>query len=253
MKILLSGCNGRMGEAITRRLPSQHEIVAGVSKSENRSGYKYPVYRDFASVKEPFDVVIDFSVAANAQAVIEYVAQVQKPLVMGTTGLSGEDVKKLSELSQLVPILLSHNTSFGVTVLLHLLEVAAGLLSDGYDVELIEKHDRNKLDAPSGTSHLIVEALEEGADKKYQPTYGRTSDDGSRKDGEIGIHSVRGGRLASEHYISFIGTDETIEINHIAQNFDIFGVGAIKGAQVLLTKDNGLYSMKDVLDVTGKN
>lgn len=253
MKILLSGCNGRMGEAISRRVPSQHEIVAGVSRSVNQSGYNYPVYENFESVKEPFDVIIDFSVAANAEAVINYTAQVQKPLVMGTTGLSDVAVKKLESLSQSVPILFSHNTSFGVTVLLHLLEVAAGLLSDGYDVELIEKHDRNKLDAPSGTSHLIVEALEEGADKKYEVTHGRTPDDGPRKENELGIHSVRGGRLASEHYISFIGADEIIEINHIAQNFDIYGVGAIKGAQALLSKEKGLYSMKDILDVTGKN
>lgn len=249
MNILLSGCNGRMGEAISRRLPEEHTIVAGVSRSTSDRGYTYPVYQGFESVKETFDVVIDFSVAANADAVIDYVKKVQKPLVMGTTGLSESSVKKLNHLGESVPVLFSHNTSFGVTVLLYLLEAAATLLNTGYDVELVEKHDRNKLDAPSGTSHLIVDAIESGAKKSYDVVHGRSLGDPKRGDSELGVHSIRGGNLASEHYISFIGTDETIEINHKAASFDIYGLGAIKGGQILLTKEPGVYSMKDVLDI----
>lgn len=249
MKILLSGCNGRMGEAISRRLPIEHTIVAGVSRSINKRGYTYPVYQSFEAVKESFDVVIDFTVAANADTVIDYVKKVQKPLVMGTTGLSERTVETLEQLGESVPILFSHNTSFGVTVLLYLLEAAATLLNTGYDIELVEKHDRNKLDAPSGTSHLIVDAIESGAQKSYDVVHGRSPSDPKRGDAELGVHSIRGGNLASEHYISFIGTDETIEINHKAASFDIYGLGAIKGGQVLLTKEPGLYSMKDVLDI----
>lgn len=249
MKIVLSGCNGRMGEAVTRRLPKQHSIVAGVSQSEARSHCNYPVYASFEEVKEEFDVVIDFSVAANAHKVIAYAKRIQKPLVMGTTGLHKTDEDALKSLSEDIPILFSHNTSFGVTVLLHLLEVAAGLLSLDYDIELVEKHDRNKLDAPSGTSHLIVEALNDGGNKVHDVIHGRTPESDPRHDNEIGIHSIRGGNLASEHYISFIGADETIEINHKAQSFDIYGLGAIKGGEILLAKEAGLYSMKDILAI----
>ncbi len=247
MKILLSGCNGRMGEAISRRLPEQHEIVAGVSRSGYIGRYNYPIYKVLEDVKEDFDVLIDFSVAANASKIINYANKIKKPLVMGTTGLSVSDEKDLNQLSKHIPILFSHNTSFGVTVLLHLLEVAAGLLSSSYDIELIEKHDRNKLDAPSGTSHLIVDALNNGANSSYDVVHGRTPNSKPRSINELGIHSIRGGHLASEHYISFIGDDETIEINHKAQSFDIYGLGAIKGGEALLSKKPGLYSMKDTL------
>jgi 4-hydroxy-tetrahydrodipicolinate reductase len=250
MKILLSGCNGRMGEAITRRLPSGHEIVAGVSRSGDVNHYPYPVYKTFTDVVESFDVIVDFSVAENADAVIKYTKSVCKPLVMGTTGLSEEQVESLGLLGASVPVLFSHNTSFGVTVLLSLLEKASSLLMDGYDIELVEKHDCNKLDAPSGTSHLIVEALEVGAQKKFDVVHGRTPTSGVRNKNELGIHSIRGGNLASEHYISFIGLDETIEINHKAQSFDIYGIGAIKGAGVLLDKKPGIYSMKDILNIS---
>ncbi len=252
MKILLSGCNGRMGEAITRRLPKGHEIVAGVSPSGNVNRYSYPVYASFEAVHEVYDIVIDFSVASNAAAVVAHIQKVNKPLVMGTTGLSAVDVQSIETLGKEVPILFSHNTSFGVTVLLHLLEVASSLLQDGYDIELIEKHDRNKLDAPSGTSHLIVEAIEAGSKTDYDVVHGRTPESSPRSDKEFGIHSIRGGRLASEHYISFIGADETIEINHKAQSFDIYGIGAVNGGAVLLGKTPGVYSMNDVLNIHNK-
>lgn len=250
MRILLSGCNGRMGEAITRRLPDGHEIVAGVSRSGAKCAYAYPVYQTLNEVTEVYDVIVDFSVAANAEAVISYVKSVKKPLVMGTTGLGEKQLQALEDLSQEVAILFSHNTSFGVTVLLYLLEKASSLLMDGYDIELVEKHDRKKLDAPSGTSHLIVEALEAGSKQSYELVHGRSPDAAIRAEGELGIHSVRGGGLASEHYISFIGADETIEINHKAQSFDIYGLGAVKGAEVLLDKAPGIYSMKDILNIS---
>ncbi|MBN2897945.1 MAG: 4-hydroxy-tetrahydrodipicolinate reductase [Clostridia bacterium] len=250
MKILLSGCNGRMGEAISRRLPAEHEIVAGVSRSGDQGRYTYPVYGSFDMVSEDYDVIIDFSVATNVTLVLEYAKAVKKPLVMGTTGLDAAQVDQVMALGKELPILFSHNTSFGVTVLLYLLEVASGLLSDGYDIELVEKHDRNKLDAPSGTSHLIVEALESGSKTAYDVVHGRSPNSAPRGKKELGIHSVRGGRLASEHYISFIGADEIIEINHIAQNFDIYGVGAVKGAVVLINRLPGVYSMKDVLNIS---
>ncbi len=246
MKILLSGCNGRMGEAISRRIGGD-EIVAGVTRSGKSNGFDYPVYDSFDKVTEDYDVIIDFSVAANVDSVIDYVDAVEKPLVMGTTGLDDSQIEKLEQLAKKVPILFSHNTSFGVSVLLALLKKASSLLSDGYDIELIEKHDRNKLDSPSGTSHLIVEAIECGANKKYNISNGRFGKNLHREDNEIGIHSIRAGRIASEHYISFINEDETIEINHIAKSFDIYGVGAIKGAKILLEKEPNIYSMEYIL------
>ncbi len=243
MKILVSGVRGRMGTAIVKHR-GKHTIACGIS----RTGFEadFPVYSSFNEVTEDFDVMIDFSVNDNAQQVIRFAEKTQKPLIIGTTALSEEDEKALEKLAECVPVLYSHNTAFGVNIFMSILEFAAEKLCNDFDIEIIEKHDRNKRDAPSGTSGLLVEALEAGAGKKFSIVHGRKGK-GIRSDDDLAIHSVRGGHLGSEHFVSFIGENETIEINHYTPNYDIYAIGAVRAADTLVTLPNGLYRMKEII------
>ncbi len=244
MKVLISGANGRMGRAIYKKI-GKNEVACGVSRK--RFAADFPLYTNFDDVTEDFDVIIDFTVSDNACTVIDFADKVNKPLVIGTTALSEEDEKALLNLSKKVPVLYSHNTSFGVNIFNSILEYAAQKLRDDWDIEIIEKHDRAKLDAPSGTSKMLVHSLERGSGKKYTIEYGRVGKR-RRRDDEIAIHSIRGGNLGSEHYVSFIGEDETIEISHYSSTYDIYGAGALKGAEILLTLEAGLYDMQDIIN-----
>ncbi len=244
MKYLISGANGRMGRGLSKKRGT-HTPVCGVSRTSFETDF--PVYTSFEEVKEDFDVIIDFSVAANVHKVLDFTEKVNKPLIMGTTALSKEDEDRLLKLSKKVPILYSHNTSYGINILMTVLEKAASLLKEGYDVEMIEKHDRSKLDAPSGTSGMLLKSIEVGLGRNLNVVNGRLGNS-KRKDDEIGIHSIRGGNLGSEHYISFIGEDETIEISHYAANYDIYAHGAVKAAETLIKMEPGLYTMKQIID-----
>ncbi len=242
MKYIISGASGKMGRSLAK-LAGEHTVVAGVCRSDYRADF--PIYRDFSDIDEDFDVIIDFSVAANAQGVIEFARRKNKPLVIGTTALSAADEGALAELANFVPVLYSHNTALGVNIFLDILEYAAGKLKE-YDIEIIEKHDRAKRDAPSGTSKMVVAALQNGSTKTYDVKNGRCGES-PRAANELGVHSIRAGRLGSEHYVSFIGSDETIEINHYTPNYDIYAHGAIKAADILIAMSAGLYNMKDII------
>ncbi len=243
MKYLISGASGRMGHALyTKR--NEHIVVAGVSR--NKFDADFPVYTSFEDVTEDFDLIIDFTVSENAKKVIDFASKVNKPLVIGTTALSAKDETSLKELAKKVPVLYSHNTAIGVNIFLSILEYASKKLYQDFDIEIVERHDKNKLDAPSGTSKMVVHSIEDGADKKFNIINGRLGK-GARNNDDIAIHSIRGGNLASEHYVSFIGEDETIEINHVAWTYDIYASGAIKAGSKLITMPPALYEMKDMI------
>ncbi len=242
MKYLISGANGRMGRGLSKER-GNNTPVCGVSRTKFETDF--PVYTSFSDVTEDFDVVIDFSSSANVRTVLDYVKKVKKPLIMGTTALTNEDEEYLKDLSKSVPILYTHNTSFGVNIFLSVLEYASQMLKE-FDIELVEKHDRNKLDAPSGTSSMVINAIESGLGNDLKRVHGRLGKS-NRGENEIGIHSIRGGNLGSEHYVSFIGENETIEISHYAANYDIYAKGAIKAAETLIKLEPKLYSMKDII------
>ncbi len=243
MKYIISGASGKMGRSLAK-LRGKHEVVAGVCRSDYSADF--PVYSNFSEIDADFDVIIDFSVAENAQNVIEFAKVRNKPLVIGTTALSAADEAALGELANTVAVLYSHNTALGVNIFLDILEHAATLLSDDYDIEIIEKHDRAKRDAPSGTSKMVVAALQDGSAKSYCIKNGRVGQSPRAAD-ELGVHSIRAGHLGSEHYVSFIGADETIEINHYTPNYDIYAHGAIKAADILVNMPAGLYDMKAII------
>ncbi len=243
MKYIISGASGKMGRSLAK-LRGRHQVVAGVCRS--RYSADFPIYEDFSKISADFDVIIDFSVAENAQSVIEFARVCNKPLVIGTTALSAADEAALGELANIVAVLYSHNTALGVNMFLDILEYAAALLRDGYDIEIVEKHDRAKRDAPSGTSKMVVAALQSGSAKSYAIKNGRLGESPRAAD-ELGVHSIRAGQLGSEHYVSFIGADETIEINHYTPNYDIYAHGAIKAADILINMPAGLYDMKAII------
>jgi 4-hydroxy-tetrahydrodipicolinate reductase len=248
INILLCGCNGKMGQVITR-LASNHEeyrIVAGYDIN-NKVNSTYPVFDKIEDCNIPVDVMIDFSNPLAYENVIKYSSDKKIPLVIATTGLSKVQEKMLAGLKVQVPVFFSANMSLGVNLLYELVKQCAKVLESSYDIEIIEKHHNQKIDAPSGTALAIANNLNSALSEKYRLVYDRHSRRKSRNKNEIGIHSVRGGTIVGEHSVIFSGNDEIIEINHIAMSKDIFGVGALKAAGFICGQQPGLYSMTDLI------
>lgn len=250
MKVGIIGFYGKLGranmEAVNR--DKNASIAFGVSCSASEEGddhIGYKVYNHISSVKEECDGIIDFSNRNNISSVVEYSLDKKIPLVIGTTGLTEEDEALIEGASKEIPILLSHNTGFGVNVLLDIVREACKLLK-GFDIEIIEKHHNRKEDAPSGTSKMIFDSMK-SANENLFSNFGRTGPDSKRQVDEVGFHSVRGGTIISDHDVIFAGEDEVITISHHAESDRSFANGALKALYYLRTKKNGLYDMKDVL------
>lgn len=248
INILMSGCNGKMGQVITR-LAAQNEsvkIVAGCDIS-NHIKNDYPVYKDIKSCNEKVDAVIDFSNSEALDSVLDFAVSRKVALVMATTGLSQQQVKKLRDASETIPVFFSANMSLGVNLLMDLVQKAARILEDNFDIEIIEKHHNSKLDAPSGTALAIADTINEVLTQKQEYIYDRHARRKKRSKTEIGIHAVRGGTIVGDHSVIFAGRDEIIEINHHAASRDVFGMGALKAAQFITGKKPGMYNMKDLI------
>lgn len=249
-KIMMYGCNGYMGHVICDLIKNMDgiEVAAGVdvAPTENRD---FPVFSSLADVNVSVDAIIDFSAAVAVDAVLDYAVEKQIPLVECTTGLSEEQLAHLEECSKKVAILRSANMSLGVNTLLKMVKTAAQILGDaGFDIDIVEKHHRRKLDAPSGTALALADSINEACDGRYEYVYDRSDRRMQRPDNEIGISAVRGGTIVGEHEIIFAGTDEVIEFKHTAYSRAVFGKGAIEAAVYLAGKPAGLYNMSDVID-----
>ena len=249
IKILMHGCNGRMGQMISGLVRDEEEmmIVAGVDTYQGVSN-EYPVFGSIDACDDDVDVVIDFSNAAAADAVMEYCAKRQIPLVFCTTGLSEEQLQKLEDTAKQTAVLKSANMSLGINLLLKLLKDAAKVLAPaGYDIEIVEKHHSQKLDAPSGTALALADSINEAMDGSYVYTYDRSQVRRKREKKEIGISAVRGGTIVGEHEVLFAGLDEVIELKHTAYSRSVFGKGAVEAARFLAGKPAGMYDMSDVI------
>lgn len=248
INILMSGCNGRMGQVITR-LSEQFDdlkIAAGfdISDSKNNS---YPVFTDIEKCDVKVDVIIDFSNPAAFDSVTGYASSRKIPLVMATTGLTQAQKKCLESTAEQIPVFFSANMSLGVNLVIDLVKKAAKVLESSFDIEIIEKHHNQKLDAPSGTALAIADSINSVLDQKQEYMYDRHSRRKKRSKNEIGIHAVRGGTIVGEHSVIFAGNDEIIEVNHSARSKDIFGTGALKAAQFISRQKPGMYSMTDLI------
>lgn len=248
INILLSGCNGKMGQVISR-MSEQYadlKIVAGYDIADNREN-KYPVFLDLQKCTVKIDVIVDFSNPAALDALMAFAVAKRLPIVVATTGLSSVQKSLLEKASESIPVFSSANMSLGINLLIDLVKKAAKILEQNYDIEIIEKHHNQKLDAPSGTALYIADSINSVLEHKQEYVYDRHSRRKKRSNTEIGIHAVRGGTIVGDHSVLFAGNDEIIEINHSAMSRDIFGTGALRAARFIHGKKPGMYEMDDLI------
>ena len=248
VKIILSGCSGKMGHVITKCVENKEncEIVAGVDI--NKCDAPYPIFASFSEIDVDADVIIDFSHPSVLASLLEYCKKNKMPAVIATTGLSDEQLEKVDECYKKVAVLKSANMSLGVNTLMALLKKAAQVFAPaGFDMEIVEKHHNLKLDAPSGTALALADSMNEALDNEYHYVYDRSQVRKQRDPKEIGISAVRGGNIVGEHEVLFCGQDEVIEFKHTAYSKAVFAKGAVEAAKFLKGKAAGHYDMADVI------
>ena len=248
IKTLLVGSGGRMGAFVAASALKDDEIVivAGVDKFNN--GQSFPVFESFNDVKGEFDVIIDFSNPAVLDDMLKFALEKKIPLVIATTGYSPEQTEKIKAAAKEIPVFFTFNMSIGVNLICSLAKKAAAILGDGFDIEIVEKHHNQKIDAPSGTAIMLANAVNQEFDDNKIYEYDRHSKRQKRSKNEIGIHSVRGGTIVGEHDVIFAGNDEIIELSHTATSKGVFAEGAIKAAKFLVGKPSGMYDMQNLID-----
>lgn len=234
MKVALVGY-GAMGQLVEKKLVAGGHSVVGI--------VSLGMLDDLAQIQEAFDVIIDFSHPSYLEMILDYVKKNNTPLVVATTGYTQAQIDAILACAKEHPVVYTANFSLGITVFEEVLKQITPILEDSFDIEVIEKHHNKKVDAPSGTAKMLVQAMNE--DKRYAEVNGRVGM--SKRGKEIGIHAIRGGTIVGEHSVIFAGEDEVFEIKHEAHSKNIFVNGAIKAALFIVGKDAGLYNMNDVL------
>ncbi len=249
VRAIMHGCNGRMGQVVSGLVKEDTgiEFVAGIDSYTEKKN-DYPVFARISDCDVEADVIIDFSNAAAVDDLLDYCVEKQVPVVLCSTGLSEEQLQKVEDASEKVAVLKSANMSLGINLLLKLLQNATKVLAPaGYDIELVEKHHNQKLDAPSGTAIALADSINESMDNTYEYVYDRSQVRKKRDAKEIGISAVRGGTIVGEHEVIYAGTDEVIEFKHTAYSRTVFGKGAVEAAKFLAGKEAGRYDMADVI------
>lgn len=250
VKIIMNGCNGHMGRVIAGLVEQdpEMEMAAGIDL-EDKGFYACPVFTDIERCDVPADVMIDFSSAKAADGVLEYCRSRKLPLVLCTTGLSEEQLKKVEETARETAVLRSANMSLGINTLLKLIQEAAKVLATaGFDMEIVERHHNLKVDAPSGTALALADSLNEAMDNQYHYVYDRSLKREKRDAKEIGLSAVRGGTIVGDHEVIFAGPDEVIEFKHTAYSKTVFAKGAVEAAKFLKGKAPGMYNMSHVIN-----
>ena len=249
IRLIISGCNGRMGravEAICAAAPD-FEIAAGIDLL-GQTDRGFPVYDSPGPIREAADAAVDFSSPAALDGLLDFALARNLPLVLATTGYDGAQLAAIDRAAERIPIFRSANMSLGVNVLLELVRRAAAALGEGYDVEIVERHHNKKVDAPSGTALMLAEAAAEALPYRPELICDRQSVRRPRGPHEIGISSVRGGGIVGDHEVIFAGRDEVIELRHSAMSREVFASGALRAARFLAgVQRPGLYSMADLV------
>lgn len=249
-KVIMHGCNGKMGKKIVEMVKESEDIqiVAGVDAFSKESD-GFPVFSSIKECDVKADVVIDFSAAPAVDGLLEYCVEKQVPCVLCTTGLSEEQLAGIEEAAKKVAILKSANMSLGINMLMKLLKNAAGILAPaGFDIEIVEKHHNQKVDAPSGTALALADSINDALEEEYHYVYDRSQVRQKREKNEIGISAIRGGTIVGEHDVIFAGEDEVITFSHCAYSKGLFAQGAIQAAKFLKGKPAGRYEMSDVIE-----
>lgn len=249
IRIILSGCNGKMGKVIARSVleRSDCKIVAGVDMNTNEND-NFEVFKSIMEVKCNADVIIDFSHPNALDLLLNFAIKNKIPIVFCTTGFSDEQISKIKDASNIIPIFYSENMSLGISLLIELCKRAANVLGRDFDIEILEKHHNQKIDAPSGTAVMIANKIASVLGGNSHYVYDRHSYRKPRNKNEIGIHSVRGGTIVGEHEVIFAGQDELLKISHSAQSKEIFALGSINAAIFICKKTASLYDVSDLLN-----
>lgn len=247
-RILLSGCGGAMGKTIvaTAQNNQLYTIVAGFDKMSKETA-DFPIFTSFADVNVEYDAIIDFSHPANLAELLDHVKSTKKPVVIATTGFTQTQINEIHNTATEAPVFFSANMSLGVSLLKELAITAAKVLGDPYDIEIIEKHHNQKLDAPSGTAILLADAIANSLPYETPYVYDRQCKREKRTNHEIGLHSVRGGTIVGEHDVIFAGQDEVVTLTHTAYSKAIFAKGSLTAAQFIAKCTAGLYDMSHLV------
>ena len=246
--IILCGCGGRMGKAITDAAQNEFDIIAGVdiNASALSAACSFPVYESIFDFSGKADAIIDFSHHSALPSLLDYAKKTNTPLVIATTGHTPEELEMMKKASEEVAIFFSGNFSIGINLICALAKQAAKTLGLDFDVEIIEKHHNKKLDAPSGTALMLANSIAEEREET-ELVYDRHSVRRAREQKEIGIHAVRGGTIVGEHEVIFAGTNEIVTISHSAASREIFATGALRASAYVAGKSAGLYNMNDLI------
>lgn len=246
VKVILHGCNGKMGKAISNLANnySNLEIVAGIDKNNENS--TYPVFDTIEKCNIDADVILDFSRASALKGLLNFATLKNIPIVLCTTGFSEEDINLINETSKKLPIFRSANMSIGINIVNNVLKNISAFMYKNFDIEIIEKHHNQKVDAPSGTALLLGDTIKEAIKEETKYTFGREGNS-KREHNEIGVHAIRGGSIVGEHDVIFAGQGEIIEIKHTALSREVFAVGALNACLFMKGKEKGLYNMDNVI------
>lgn len=249
IRMLLNGCNGKMGKVISEMAKSSKtiSIVSGIDK--NSSNLSYPCYNHIDECKDEIDVILDFSRPEALDALCKYSKQKNVPIVFCTTGYTSEQLSKIHSLSNQVAVFHSANMSIGINIINNMLRSISNMLYKDFDIEIIEKHHNQKMDSPSGTALLLANTIKDSIKEETTFVNGRNGL-AKRQPSEIGIHAVRGGNIIGDHEIIFAGIGECIEIKHTAISREVFAIGALKACEYIYEKKKGLYNMDDVVNIS---
>lgn len=248
-RVIIHGCFGKMGQAVAAMAAASAdiEVAAGVDVAAGAAKAPFPVFASLAECSPSADVIIDFSSPKALPALLDAAAGKRLPLIIATTGHTPEDKALIAQRAEEIPIFLSANMSLGINLLREVIQQAATVLGEGFDIEIVEKHHNLKKDAPSGTALLLADALNEVFLNSRNYVYGRHTRTELRQPAQIGIHAVRAGTIVGEHEVLFAGKDEVVEFRHVAYSRQIFAIGALKAARFMTGKPPGLYGMKEMI------
>ena len=263
-RITIAGCCGRMGKRIASlaladreleitgavEVRSHPHIGMNLGRVIGEESFHADVTSDLSAAAKNTDVIIDFTKPSSTLSNLSIARKLKVPIVVGTTGITDDELRIIESSSKSIPVLFSANMSIGINLLFKLAPEIASSLGEDYNVEIIEVHHNKKKDSPSGTAKKLAGLIADakGGRLKDLAAYGREGNVGERPKNEIGIHSVRAGDVIGDHTIIYAGENERIEITHRATSRDAFAKGALRAAKFLVDKSPGLYNMKDVIE-----
>lgn len=247
VKVLINGCNGRMGKVLINEISRFENLLLVAGFDVNDTGINtFPVYSDINDIKDDIDVIVDFSVPVASLNILKYAVKNKIAMVIATTGFNNNELKEIEEASKVIPIFKSSNMSYDINLMKKIVaEVATAL--KGTDIEIIETHHNQKIDAPSGTAITLADSINKALDNKLNYVFNRHDVREKRSNNEIGFSSIRGGNIVGEHIVQFYGAHETFEIKHTSYSRNVFAEGALKACEFIVHKENGLYGMDDMI------